>query len=205
MDILLNPNIAYLILVFTLMVIVVALLSPGTGLLELTALLLVGVVAWLIFNLSVNWWALALLAVGMIFLIFSIRWPKQKVLLIVSIAALVVGSIFLFPSENTWRPAVNPVLALIVSVPLAIFFWFVFRKILEARQMPPTQSMERLIGMLGEARTEVKDQGTVLIGSELWSARSINSIRRGAQVRVIDRDGFILQVEEVQLNQNETN
>lgn len=197
MEVLLNPNIAYLIVVFTLMLSVVAVLSPGTGILELTALLFIGVVAWLVVNLSVNWWALVLLAVGMVLFILSVRWPKLRALLLASIIALVVGSAFLFPTERPWQPGVNPVLALVVSVPLAVFFWFMSKKILEARQLPPTQSLENLVGAIGEARTDIKEQGTALIGSELWSARSNQMIRRGAQVRVVEREGFVLLVEAI--------
>ncbi len=45
-----------------------------------------------------------------------------------------------------------------------------------------------------EAKTDILDEGTVLIGSELWSARSSERIPRGARVQVTARDGFVLDV-----------
>jgi membrane-bound serine protease (ClpP class) len=52
-----------------------------------------------------------------------------------------------------------------------------------------------LIGSIGEAKTEINDEGSVQVGGELWSARSDQAIPLGARVRVIAREGFILKVE----------
>jgi len=194
MDILLNPNIAYLILAFGLMITVMAILSPGTGVLEIAALLVLGVVGWEVYNLSFNWWALVSLLLGMGLFIVAIRRPKQSFYLILSIIALVFGSAYLFPSDVWWIPAVNPLLALLVSALLSGFFWIVTHKILEARSAPPHMSMDIVIGETGEAKTDIQDEGTVQIGSELWSATSPVRIPRGEHVKVTGRNGFVLDV-----------
>ena len=51
------------------------------------------------------------------------------------------------------------------------------------------------MGKIGEARTAIHQEGSVLIDSELWSARSQESIPAGEHVRVVKRDGFTLEVE----------
>jgi membrane-bound serine protease (ClpP class) len=158
------------------------------------AVLVLGLVAWEVYNLSFNWWALITLVLGMVFFVLAIRRPKQPVFLIISIIALVIGSAFLFPSDEWWKPAVNPILALVVSLLLTGFFWVVTHKILEARNAPPRLDLNLVVGESGEAKTDIQDEGAVLIGSELWSARSSDRIPRGARVRVIGRDGFILNV-----------
>ena len=134
MEILLEPNIAYLILSFGLMVTVLAILSPGTGILEVASLLVLALVAWEVINLSFNTWALISILLGFGFFYIAVRKPKQPVYLVISIAALVIGSAFLFPSDVWWQPAVNPILALVVSVLMTSFFWVVTHKILEAAQ-----------------------------------------------------------------------
>ncbi len=194
MEILLEPNIAYLILSFGLMVTVLAILSPGTGILEVASLLVLALVAWEVINLSFNTWALISILLGFGFFYIAVRKPKQSVYLVISIAALVIGSAFLFPSDVWWQPAVNPILALVVSVLMTSFFWVVTHKILEARSAPPRLDLDLVIGETGEAKTAIFSEGTVLIGSELWSARSAEEIPRGAHVKVTGRDGFILVV-----------
>jgi membrane-bound serine protease (ClpP class) len=203
MDILLNPNVAYLILAFGLMVTVLALLSPGTGFLELGAVLILALVAWLVINLGFNWWALLLILIGFSLFVLAVRYPRQPAYLVAAIIALLMGSIFLFPREVWFIPAVNPFLAAIVSVLLTGFFWIVTHKVLESRQAPPVQDLESLIGKSGEAKSDIQDEGTVLIGSELWSARSTDLIARGERVKVIDREGYILVVQSDNMDEPE--
>jgi membrane-bound ClpP family serine protease len=52
-----------------------------------------------------------------------------------------------------------------------------------------------LLGQVGEARTKVNDEGSVLVAGELWSARSASPIPAGSTIRVVGREGFVLIVE----------
>jgi membrane-bound serine protease (ClpP class) len=63
--------------------------------------------------------------------------------------------------------------------------------------MKPRMDLGKLIGETGEAKTDIHEEGSVQIGSELWSARSNVQIYEGSKVRVIKREGFILEVEPV--------
>lgn len=195
-DILLNPNIAYLVLVGGVMLAILSILNPGTGLLEVAALIMLILAGFAIYNLPINYWALGVLVLGVIPFIFALRKSGNTLYLIISIAALLVGSLFLFKGQD-WRPAVNPVLALVVSTLSAGFLWLVGRKVLEAGQIRPAHDLEALIGAIGEAKTEIHAEGSVQVAGELWTARSPQPIPTGSKVRVVGRDGFILNVEKV--------
>lgn len=195
LEIITNPNVAYLLLWGGLTLALLAILSPGTGVLEIGALMLLALAGYSIFNIEINYWALGLILLGVFFFLLAIRYPKQWFYLAGAITLLVVGSIFLFREENWWDPAVNPFLALVVSGLTAVFFWFATRKVLEARSEEPVHDMESLLGAVGEARTAIYREGSVLIESELWSAVSDEVIPRGSMVRVVDIDGFKLVVE----------
>lgn len=194
-DFLLDPNIAYLILVGAALVTMMAVLNPGTGVLEIVALFLWLISGYVIFNMPINFWALGLMLVGGVLFILSLRMIKNLVYLGLSIAAVIAGSIFLFDQPG-WQPAVNPVLAVIVSILVAGFVWVVAQKALEADSMRPSHDLEALIGKVGEAKTPISDEGSVQVAGELWSARSNQVISEGSHVRIIGRDGFILVVEQ---------
>jgi membrane-bound serine protease (ClpP class) len=204
-DFLLNPNVVYLILVAGFLLAILALLSPGTGVLEAAALitlLLAGIAVYNLYNVNnlyINLWAVLILALGVLPFVYAVRKTHHLIYLGISIAALVIGSVFLFhtPGEPWWVPAVNPLLALVVSILLGSFLWFATRKVLEAEARPPSHNLEELIGAVGEAKTAVNSEGSVQVGGELWSARSNQPIPVGAQVRVVGREGFILTVEPV--------
>ena len=129
--------------------------------------------------------------------ILAVRQSHKMRYLAVAIASFVVGSAFIFKGEGM-IPAVNPFLALIVSGLSGGFMWLAVSKSLEASLAPPVQDLGRLIGMIGEAKTDVHKEGSVQVEGELWSARSKELIPMGASIRVLAREGFILDVEQVE-------
>lgn len=194
---LMDPNVAYVLLVIGLVLGILALFSPGTGLLEigaLFALVLAGIGAS---NLTINAWALLVLILGVIPFIFALRKTRRWIFLVITIAALIVGSVFLFRSPDG-TPAVNVWLALVTSLLAIGLLWFIGIKGIEAIAKRPDFDLEKLREVTGEATTDVFREGSVYIGGEEWSAWSKNEIPAGSRVRVIGREGLILQVEKVQ-------
>ena len=194
MDFLLDPNVAYLILLGAVLLAMMSLATPGTGLLELGALFSILLAGYCIYRLSFNWWALILLGLSIIPFFYAIQKPKRELYLALSILLLIIGSVFIFPrTEN--QAVVNPLVVVVASVLVAGFLWIAVRKSLEAAGARPIHNLDALIGKVGEARTRVEAEGSVQVDGELWSARSEKTIPEGSSIRVIRRDGFVLIVE----------
>ena len=191
---LLHPDIAYILLVSGFLLTLMALLTPGTGFLEIGAVFTLLLAGWEVYYLPINGWALGVLILGVIPFWLAVRKSGNLLYLVLSIAALVIGSAFLFQGEG-WRPAVNPLLALVVSTLTAWFLWLVARKTLEAQSRVPTHDLGGLVGATGVARTDVHNEGAVYVQNEDWSAQSEHPIPAGTMVRVLRREGFILWVE----------
>jgi membrane-bound serine protease (ClpP class) len=206
MDLLQDPTITYLLIAVGLIIAVLALAAPGTGFLELIALALIFAAgaAIFIYEMAINAWALLALLVGAVLFAISIRRPGQIAVLVASITAIVLGSAYLFQGPEWWIPGVNIYVAIVVSVLSGGFFWFVARKVIEAGSVRPRQDLEALIGAIGEAKTDVHQEGSVYVGGELWSARSDQRIPTGARVRVLEREGFTLKVEAIEPLQTTT-
>jgi len=194
MEILLNPNVAYILLVVGSVLLMMAIVTPGTHVLEGGALLLLILAGYGIYNLGFNLWALIVLILSLAPFIYSIQKPKREPFLALSLLGLVVGSVYLFPSHG-FLPAVDPFIATGVSLLAAGFTWLVVRKGIQAHHARPLQDLEKLIGQVGQAKTEVREAGSVQVASELWSARSVKPIPAGSRVRVVGREGFTLVVE----------
>ena len=194
MDFLLDPNVAYLILLGAVLLAMMSLATPGTGLLELGAMFSILLAGYCIYRLSFNWWALILLGLSIIPFFYAIQKPKRELYLALSILLLIIGSVFIFPrTEN--QAVVNPLVVVVASVLVAGFLWIAVRKSLEAAGARPIHNLDALIGKIGEARTRVEAEGSVQVDGELWSARSEKTIPEGSSIRVIRRDGFVLIVE----------
>jgi len=194
MDFLLEPNIAYLILLSGVLLGLMAIVTPGTGLFEIGAFFCLALAGYAVYNLSFNAWALILIVLSIIPFIYAIQKPNRELYLGLSIFLLVVGSVFLFAVDG-WKPAVNPFVALVTSGLMSAFLWVVVRKTVQAAAVRPTHSLEVLVGSTGEARSKIHDEGSVYVAGEMWSARSDKPIPAGSSIRVVRREGFTLVVE----------
>ena len=196
-DILLEPNAVYIFLMAGVLLAMLALASPGTGLLEIGAFFLILLAGYGLYNLAFNWWALLVMVLGLVPFVYSLEKPKREPFLVLSILMLIVGSIFIFPRTIT-QAGVNPLVALVTSALVAGFLWIAARKTVEATLIKPSHDLERLVGKIGEAKTRIDDDGSVQVAGELWSARSEKPIAAGSLIRVVQREGFILIVEKTE-------
>jgi len=194
MDFLLDPNVAYLILLGAVLLVMLSLASPGTGVFEIGAFFCILLAGYAIYQLSFNWWALVLLGLSIVPFVYALQKPKREPYLALSILLLVVGSVFIFPRTET-QPFVNPLVAVVASGLVAGFLWIAVRKSVDAAGIRPSHDLDRLIGKIGEARTRVEEEGSVQVDGELWSARSEKTIPVGSSIRVLRREGFVLIVE----------
>ena len=136
MDFLLDPNIAYLLLVAAMMFSLLAIMTPGTGVPEILAVFSSVLAGYAVYHLSFNWWALALIILSIVPFWFSLRGPRRAVWLIVSMVGLTAGSIFFFPAAKGLI-SVNPVLALATTIAYSAFLWVAVRKVVETARSRP--------------------------------------------------------------------
>ena len=85
--------------------------------------------------------------------------------------------------------------AIVVSGGATVLLWFLGRKSLQAYSIPPSHDLDNLPGMLGTARTDLRPDGSVYVGGENWTAHCSEYIPAGSTVRVIRREGLVLEVE----------
>jgi membrane-bound serine protease (ClpP class) len=194
MDLLLDPNVAYVLLVSGFVLAVLALFSPGTVVLEIFAVFALFLAGYVMYKLPTNTWALILLIVGVFPFLIALRRSRNWIFLVISLAALIIGTIFIFRTESG-APAIHPVLAIFMSVTATGILWFIGRKGIEAIEQALSIDLGQLEGMVGDARTDIKRDGTVYVNGEEWSARSAVAIKAGSIVRVISREGLLLIVE----------
>lgn len=197
---LIEPNVAYLLLMSSAIMGVLALYAPGTGLIELGAIFTLVLAGYGLYNLPVNSWAFLFLLVGVAPFLLPLVWKKplsrsQDIAIVLgSFVALVLGSLFLVKNQNG-AEMINPIVVVLVSAFTSGIFWLISHKGLEAMRRRPSHDLNHLGGMTGTATTDIFGEGSVYAAGEQWSARSNTKIPSGSQVRIIKRDGFTLEVE----------
>ncbi len=195
------PTVAYLLLCFGAIGLLLELSSPGVTFPGVAGVLALGSAAFLLGGMPLNWTGLLLIGGGLILLILDVFVPSLGLLTVGGLAAFVVGSYVLFDDAATGY-TVNPVAIWVVTVCLVLFFAFIAGSAIRSLRRRPYSGRESMVGRLGEARTALAPEGVVAISGETWQAHAITLHRSaaapiipaGAEVIVTRIDGLLLEV-----------
>jgi len=191
------PDLVFLVLLAGVWLAALSVVAPGTGVLELAALAALILAGFGLLQLEVNAWALAVLLAGAVFFGLSVWRRGQALWLALAAITLSLGSSFLFRG-NDGGPGVHLLLTLAAVLGTLGYFWVAVRKALLAARARPNIDPTAVLGLVGQARTDLDPTGSVQVGGELWTARSDVLIPAGAAVRVVGKDGLILTVEAIE-------
>jgi membrane-bound serine protease (ClpP class) len=194
------PNLLFIVLLAGVWLVALAMVTPGTGLLEVSAAAALTLAGSGLLVLPFNPWSLLPLILGIAFLALAIWRRASAIWLALAAISLSLGSVFLF-EKPSGGPSVNPGLAIAGSLFTLGFFWLSIRKSLAAQREAPRLHPLSVIGAIGETRTDIDGSGSVYVAGELWSARANSAISAGSKVKVIDREGLILTVEALNRDQ----
>jgi membrane-bound serine protease (ClpP class) len=190
-----NPELAYLLILIGAFGLIFELYNPGIGLAGLlgAAALLLGFYALSV--LPTNWIGVLLIVLGIVSFIVDLQVAGLGVFTVAGVIGLVVGGFLLFSSADP-ELAVSPwVIVLAVAFTL-IFFISVMTAALRVRLRRPVMGEEALVGVVGEAKTDIAPEGTVLTKGTLWRARTMETgIAAGSKVTVKATEGLVLLVE----------
>jgi len=206
LSLLVNPNIAYLLLLAGLIGILIEVFSPGLilpGTLGVVSLLLG---AYGTAQLPVTAAGIALLVVGIAMVIAEAHLPTGGILGVVGVAAMAVSGLLLFDT-GTSELEVSAPLVIAVAVVLGGFMAIAVNKVVQARRNPTMTGWEEMIGAEGDIRQPLGPVGQVFVMGALWRARLADGApaadadrvrERGARVRVESVDGLTLTVRPVE-------
>jgi membrane-bound serine protease (ClpP class) len=143
--------------------------------------------------LPVNYVGLALIVLGLAFMIAEVFFPSFGSLGIGGLIAFVVGAIFLMDTEV---PGYGIPIPLIAGLALtsAAFMILVGGLAAKARARPVVTGREQLVGAGGEVIETAGDETWARVRGETWRIRSAERLAPGRRVRVTGVDGLILDV-----------
>ncbi len=192
-----DPNIAYVLMLVGIYGLFFEFANPGYILPGVAGAISLLLALYAFQVLPVNYAGLALLALGIIFMLAEVFVPSFGALGIGGLIAFVIGSIILFEEEGTGYAVSLPLIATL-SVTTAGFFLFVVGAAVKARNRPVVSGLEELLGATGEVIEDFTGKGRIRIHSEIWWAESAVPLRSGDKVRVDSIEGLVLRVHPAQ-------
>ena len=189
-----DPNVAYVLMLIGIYGLFFEFANPGFVMPGVVGAISLVLALYAFQILPVNYAGLALLSLGIIFMLAEAFVPSFGALGFGGVIAFVFGSIILFDQEATGY-AVSLSLILSLSLISAGFFLFVVGAAVKARQRPVVSGKEEMLAASGVVIDDFEGRGRIRIHGEVWMAESSVPLRRGNRVQVVAVEGLILKVQ----------
>lgn len=192
LDVVADPNIAYLLMMGAMLGLYLELSHPGlvlpgvAGLICLLLALLAGQV------LPISSTGVLLMLVGIAFVVAELFLPSFGVLGVGGMVALALGSLFLYTPESALEVD-RRLVATTIGV-MASLFALLIAVLWRDRRHRPSTGGEGMIGEVGIVLSDLTPSGRIKVRGEIWNAWSRTPIRVGARVRIVALHGLEAEV-----------
>jgi membrane-bound serine protease (ClpP class) len=151
-------------------------------------------------TLDANAAGVALMIFAVALFVAEIKIASHGILTAGGIAALILGTIIIFPPLRPTFPgvraSVDPVVIAVIVAMSGAFFFAIARLAVRARAVYTPTGPDALLGATGIARSDISTSGIAYVGGEDWTAVSEGGpIAKGSPVRVKRVDALRLIVE----------
>jgi membrane-bound serine protease (ClpP class) len=192
----LDPNLALVLALAGLLGLYVEVTHPGMvlpGVIGGISLIL----ALFAFNmLPVNWAGAALILLAIVLFVLEATVTSHGILAIGGIVAMIAGGLMLVEGPIP-QLRIRFVTTLAVAIPLALITVVLVRLVYLSHQRKSVTGEQGMIGEEGTAKTDIHNEGKVLVHGEYWNASSDRPIPAGARVRVVRVQGLKIEVEPI--------
>jgi membrane-bound serine protease (ClpP class) len=190
-----DPNLALIILALGVLGIYVEFSSPGlifpgaAG----SILAVLGLAALSILPLS--WLGVCLVLLAVVLFALEVKVVSHGILSAGAAVALVLGATMLVDSPIP-EMRIRLATAIGVAAPLAILTAILVTLAVRARRNKVVLGAGGMVGLFGTALEDLAPAGQIMVRGEHWNAVAVETIARGARVRVNGIRDLLLQVEE---------
>jgi membrane-bound serine protease (ClpP class) len=194
LDVVTNPNVAYLLMILGIWGLILEFSHPG-GFLAGTVGAICLLLALFAFQaLPINYAGMGLLLLGVGLMVGEAFAPSFGALGVGGVIAFVIGSVMLMDTDI---PGFGISRALIGAVALfsALLFTVVLHLLLKARRRPVVSGAEEMVGAVAVANADFTERGLVRAHSELWQAHTRAPVVKGQRLRITRVEGLTLHVE----------
>jgi membrane-bound serine protease (ClpP class) len=188
-----DPSIAYILLLLGIYGLLFEFYNPGFVLPGVVGAICLLIALYALQLLPVNFAGVALLVLGIAFMIAEVFVPAYGSLGIGGIIAFVIGSVMMINTDVPGYVLPWPLIAAITFLS-ALFILVVVSMAMQARKRPVVSGSEEMVGAAGEVIEDFALEGWALIHSENWKVRSTVPLKRGQKVRVTAINGLVLEV-----------
>ena len=193
LEIISNPNIAYILMMLGFYGLYFELSNPGSIFPGVAGAICLILAFYALHTLPINYAGLMLIILGISLFIAEAFITSHGVLGVGGAISMLLGSLMLIDSAS---PALQISWAVIIPavVVFAVLFTITVTVAVRVYREKPDTGKEGLINMRAEAKTDIHADGQIFMRGEYWSAWSDEPIQKGEKVTVIAVEGLKLKV-----------
>ena len=188
-----NPSIALVLMLIGIYGLFFEFNNPGLVLPGVVGAVCLLLAAYAFHLLPVNYAGLALIVVGIGFIVAEVFLPTYGSLGVGGGIAFVAGALILVDTGVDGFGIPWPLVAFLAIVTTA-FVFIVARMALRARRAPIVSGLTSMVGAEGEMLEDCEETGWANIRGETWKVRTAGHFARGQRIRVVDFDGALPRV-----------
>jgi len=186
LNILSDPNIAYILFMLGIYGLLFELYNPGAIFPGVIGGICIILAFYSFHTLPINYAGLALIIFAIILFILEIKIISHGILSIGGVISLVLGSLMLINDESALEAvSISIEVIVIIAILTLLFFLVAITLGIKAQKRKVTTGAEGIIGETGIAITNLEPEGEVKVHGEIWRAESIDgTIETGSRVVV---------------------
>ena len=188
-----HPSIALILLTVGFYGLVFEVMNPGMVLPGVVGAIAILIGMYALQLLPTNYAGLALVLLGLSFIVAEAFVPAYGSLGIGGVIAFVVGALMLIETDVPGFGVPWPLIATLAVTSL-LFLFGIAAAAMKARLRPVVSGREQMIGSHGVVVDNAEGEDWVRVHSELWRARSAHPLASGQTVRVTGKEGLVLTV-----------
>jgi len=198
LDIISDPNIAYILFLLGLYGLLFELYNPGVILPGIVGFIALILALYSMHALPINYAGLALIIFAVILFLLEIKIVSHGLLAIGGIISLFFGSMMLMKGSSLDMARISRTVIISATVVSALFFVFVLGFGIRAQRRKIVTGIEGFVGANGEVLTTLEPTGTVTVRGEIWNAESLaGNIGKGEKIIVRQMKNLKLYVERI--------
>ena len=198
LDILTDPNIAYILMMLGMYGLFFEFYNPGSVFPGVVGGICIILAFYSFQTLPINYAGLALILFGLILFLLEIKITSYGALSIGVVISLLLGSMMLIDSPDDMVRISWGVIVPVVVVTM-LFFLFIVGFGIKAQTRRVTTGIEGMIGETGVVMDAIPADGTgkVRVHGEIWNAQSPQPLEKETRVKIIAVDNLTLKVDKL--------
>lgn len=198
LNVLINPNIAYILMILGFYGLLFEITHPGVWFPGVAGLVCLILAFYAFHTLPTNYAGLALILLAISLFVAEVKVTSYGLLSLVGVICMFLGSLFLVNSTAEFMQiSLRVILPVVLST--ALIFFFLVTLAVKAQRRRAVSGSEGLIGVIGDVFAPLPD-GKVMVGGELWDATvdpGEGLISKGEKVRIVSVEGMKLKVKKI--------